>query len=98
MTWGTITDERIAEAEAPIDVPLRRDRMQWIEIATRDAIRHFAWGIGCNNPLWLDRLCSEFALWDAGCTTLHFVCGWHRRSAEAVRRSMALCRHGFYLA
>ena len=55
MTWGTITDERIAEAEALIDVPLRRDRMQWIETATRDAIRHFAWGIGCNNPLWLDR-------------------------------------------
>ena len=55
MTWGTITDERIAEAEALINVPLRRDRMQWIETATRDAIRHFAWGIGCNNPLWLDR-------------------------------------------
>lgn len=54
MSWGTITDEGIAEAEALIDVPLRRDRMKWIETTTRDAIRHYAWGIGDNNPLWLD--------------------------------------------
>jgi acyl dehydratase len=54
LTWGKITDEGIAEAEALVDVLLRRDRMQWIETATRDAIRHFAWGIGDNNPLWLD--------------------------------------------
>ncbi|MGV3768764.1 MAG: FAS1-like dehydratase domain-containing protein [Sphingobium phenoxybenzoativorans] len=55
MSWGTITPEKIAEAATLIDVPLRRDRMQWIEAATRDAIRHFAWGIGDNNPLWQDR-------------------------------------------
>ncbi|MCX4149976.1 MULTISPECIES: MaoC family dehydratase N-terminal domain-containing protein [Paraburkholderia] len=55
MSWGTITDERIAEAETLIGVPLRRDRMQWIETATRDAIRHFAWSVGDNNPLWFDR-------------------------------------------
>jgi acyl dehydratase len=54
MTWGQITPEAIAEASALIDVPLRRDRMQWIEAASRDAIRHFAWGVGDNNPLWLD--------------------------------------------
>lgn len=54
MSWGTITPERIAEAATLIDVPLRRDRMQWIEATTRDAIRHFAWGIGDDNPLWFD--------------------------------------------
>lgn len=54
MSWGTITDEGIAEVEALINVPLRRDRMRWIETTTRDAIRHYAWGIGDNNPLWLD--------------------------------------------
>lgn len=54
MTWGTISDEGIAEAESLVGVKLRRDRMQWIETATRDAIRHFAWGVGDNNPLWLD--------------------------------------------
>lgn len=55
MSWGTITDEGIAEAEALINVPLRRDRMKWIETTTRDAIRHYAWGIGDDNPLWLDQ-------------------------------------------
>ncbi len=59
MSWGTITDEGIAEAEALIGVKLRRDRMQWIETATRDAIRHFAWGVGDNNPLWLDKEYAE---------------------------------------
>jgi acyl dehydratase len=54
MTWGTITEERIAEAETLIGVSLRRERMQWIEAASRDTIRHFAWGVGDNNPLWLD--------------------------------------------
>lgn len=55
MTWGTISEEAIAESAALLGVPLRRDRMQWIESATRDAIRHFAWGVGDSNPLWLDK-------------------------------------------
>ena len=54
MSWGEITEERLAEAAALIGRPLRRSRLQWIETATRDAIRHFAWGVGDNNPLWLD--------------------------------------------
>ena len=54
MAWGEITEEGIAAAAELIGVPLRRTRMQWIETATRDAIRHFAWGIGDDNPLWLD--------------------------------------------
>lgn len=54
MAWGEITGERLAEAAALIGRPLRRSRLQWIETATRDAIRHFAWGVGDDNPLWLD--------------------------------------------
>lgn len=65
MSWGKITAEGIAEAATLIDVPLRRDRMQWIEAATRDAIRHFAWGIGDNNPLWLDGDYANSSPW--GC-------------------------------
>ena len=30
-------------------------RAPWVRDITRDAIRHFAWGIGDANPLWLDR-------------------------------------------
>ncbi len=44
MTWGTITEEGLAAAAKLIGTPLRRSRMQWIEVASRDAIRHFAWG------------------------------------------------------
>ena len=54
MTWGLIDDQSIGEAASMIGVPLRRDRMQWIETASRDAIRHFSWGVGDNNPLWLE--------------------------------------------
>ena len=54
MSWGHITDAGLAAAAALIGQPLRRSRMQWIETATRDAIRHFAWGIGDDNPLWAD--------------------------------------------
>jgi acyl dehydratase len=54
MSWGEITEEGIALAAELIGQPIRRSRMQWIETATRDAIRHFAWGIGDDNPLWLD--------------------------------------------
>ena len=59
MAWGEITEESIAEAAALIGTPLRRTRMQWIETATRDAIRHFAWGVGDDNPLWQDRAYAE---------------------------------------
>ncbi len=54
MSWGQITEERLAEAASLIGEPLRRARMQWIETTSRDAIRHFAWGVGDDNPLWLD--------------------------------------------
>ena len=52
--WGVIDDLAIAEANELLNVPLRRDRMQWVEVATRDAIRQFARGVGDDNPLWLD--------------------------------------------
>ena len=34
--------------------PIDREQPPWVRRATRDAIRHFAWGIGDNNPLWID--------------------------------------------
>jgi len=29
-------------------------RTSWVSKVTTDAVRHFAWGIGDNNPLWVD--------------------------------------------
>ncbi len=53
--WGVIDEQSIAEAYDLNGVPLRRDRMQWNEVATADAIRQFADGVGDDNPLWRDR-------------------------------------------
>ncbi|MGI9325735.1 MAG: FAS1-like dehydratase domain-containing protein [Pseudomonadales bacterium] len=33
---------------------LARNRKPWVTCATPDAIQHFAWGIGDDNPLWRD--------------------------------------------
>ena len=30
-------------------------RTSWVSEVTTDAVRHFAWGIGDNNPLWVDQ-------------------------------------------
>ncbi|MCZ6709430.1 MAG: hypothetical protein O7B25_03615 [Gammaproteobacteria bacterium] len=32
--------------------PVRRSRIPWVNCATPDAIQHFSWGIGDDNPLW----------------------------------------------
>ena len=54
MAWGEIDEADLSEARSLIDVPLRRDRMRWVEAASPDAIRQFARGVGDENPLWLD--------------------------------------------
>ena len=33
---------------------VQRDRQPWVNCATPDAIQHFAWGIGDDNPLWCE--------------------------------------------
>lgn len=50
---GLIRDEEVAELRAQIGVE-RRLRQQFHEVASPDAIRHFAHGIGDTNPLWTD--------------------------------------------
>ncbi|MBI2907939.1 MAG: MaoC family dehydratase N-terminal domain-containing protein [Chloroflexi bacterium] len=49
--YAKITDEMLARLRSTIGVE-RPYRNQWHEEATRDAIRHWAWGIGDPNPLW----------------------------------------------
>lgn len=45
------------------DRPVSRSRPSWVSAATRDAIRHFAWGIGDNNPLWTDPDYARASRW-----------------------------------
>ena len=35
----------------------------WVRDVTRDAVRHFAWGVGDNNPLWLDPDYAQHSRW-----------------------------------
>ena len=49
--FPTITDEALAALRARLGAPVRRPE-PYIEVATRDAIRHWAHGIGDRNPRW----------------------------------------------
>jgi acyl dehydratase len=51
MSFPTITGEALAALRARVGQPVRRPE-PYIETATRDAIRHWAHGIGDRNPLW----------------------------------------------
>jgi acyl dehydratase len=51
VTFPTITDEALAALRARVGQPMRRPE-PYVETATRDAIRHWAHGIGDRNPLW----------------------------------------------
>ena len=44
----------LEEARSLIGVPLRRTRNTWNTLASPDAVRHFCWGIGDDNPLFCD--------------------------------------------
>ncbi|MFT4011279.1 MAG: MaoC family dehydratase N-terminal domain-containing protein [Nocardioidaceae bacterium] len=59
----TLDDAALAEVRSLIGVPLRRDRMQFIESATDDSIRHFAEGIADDNPLWRDPTYAAESRW-----------------------------------
>jgi hypothetical protein len=50
--FPTITAEALAALQARLGQPVRRPE-PYIEVATRDAIRHWAHGIGDRNPYWL---------------------------------------------
>lgn len=51
--FGRITDESLGKLRATIDQEARRGQPH-IEELNNDAIRHYAYGIGDRNPLWID--------------------------------------------
>jgi acyl dehydratase len=57
-TFGRITDEALAELRSTIGREVRRGQ-PYIEEINADAIRHYAYGIGDTNPLWVDREYAE---------------------------------------
>lgn len=52
--FARITDEALDDLRARINVPIENTAEPWCYEATRDNIRHYAHGIGDDNPLWCD--------------------------------------------
>ena len=54
-TTGRLTDEGIERFREKVGVDWPYTRWTtWNEEATRDGIRHYAYGFGDDNPLWCD--------------------------------------------
>jgi acyl dehydratase len=52
--FSVITDNSVSELRKLIGVPIEDSLEPWCYEATRDNIRHWAHGIGDDNPLWCD--------------------------------------------
>jgi len=61
MQAPSLAADALAEARALIGMPIRLE--QWNYEASRDTIRHYAWGIGDDNPLWLDPAYAAKTRW-----------------------------------
>lgn len=59
-------DGALEEARALIGVDLRRTNQTWNTEATPDAVRHFSWGIGDENPLFCDPAYGVATRWGSG--------------------------------
>lgn len=54
------------EARSLIGVDLRRSSQSWNTEASPDAVRHFCWGIGDDNPLYCDPAYGATTRWQSG--------------------------------
>lgn len=52
--FATITDDRLDQLRRLIGVPITDSIEPWCTEVTRDSVRHYAHGIGDDNPLWCD--------------------------------------------
>jgi acyl dehydratase len=52
--FARITEDRLDALRERIGIKIEKTADPWVTELNVDAIRHYAWGIGDNNPLWLD--------------------------------------------
>ena len=57
----TLDDAAVAEAKSLVGMPIRVE--QWNHEASRDVIRHYAWGLGDDNPLYCDPAYAAKTKW-----------------------------------
>ena len=53
LVYGRITEDELQRLRSRIGVKFK-DKMPWITLVSDDAIRHWAYGCGDDNPLYLD--------------------------------------------
>jgi len=53
LTYGSVNEKELERLRSRIGNKFR-DRKPWITLTSADAIRHWAHGVGDDNPLWLD--------------------------------------------
>ena len=53
-SFPVITEQGVDELRQRIGVKIEKEIEPWCHEATRDNIRHYAHGIGDDNPLWCD--------------------------------------------
>ena len=61
-----LAENALEEARSLIGVELRRQDHYWNTEANPDAVRHFCWGIGDENPLFCDPKYGESTRWKSG--------------------------------
>ena len=84
---GLIKDQDVAELRAQIGIE-RRLREQFHEVASADAIRHFAHGIGDTNPLWLDPAHGAASRFETNIAPPCFLCSCGMPRSIGLRASM----------
>lgn len=61
LEMPTFGDDAVASASELLGQAVRTER--WNEEASKDVIRHYAWGIGDDNPLWCDEEYAARTRW-----------------------------------
>lgn len=61
LDMPSFDDHALASASELLGQPVRVER--WNEEASKDVIRHYAWGIGDDNPLWCDEEYAARTRW-----------------------------------
>lgn len=61
LEMPSFDDDALAGASELLGRPVRTER--WNEEASKDVIRHYAWGLGDDNPLWCDENYAAKTRW-----------------------------------
>ena len=85
-----ITDEALDALRRRLNVRIENTLEPWCHEATRDAIRHYAHGIGDDNPLWCDPDYAANTRW-GGIVALPVSCSRPAGSFQAMSGGCRVC-------